>query len=87
MAGLYLWTMVCMQGKDVLRVAIFQDIREVEVEVYVELCVSGGGWFGGGGMYPIIGCLHLSALLISVEGRKGNLLVIWSALCCGCVAI
>ena len=35
MAGLCFWTILCMHGKDVLRVAIFQDTREVEVEVYV----------------------------------------------------
>ena len=47
--GLYFWIILCMQGRDVLRVAMFQDIREVEVEVYVGLRIYGGGWVGNGG--------------------------------------
>ena len=34
-----------------------------------------------------IGCLHLSALLINVVDKKGNLAVIWATLSCGCVAM
>ena len=78
--GLCLWIILCIQGKDVLRVAVFQDIMEVEVEVYVGLRICGGGWVGGGGggMYPVIGSLHLRAFSIRDGGRKGNLVVIWS---------
>ena len=36
-AGLCFWIIVCRQGSDVLRVAIFQDIREAGVEVYMGL--------------------------------------------------
>ena len=36
-ARLYFWIILYMQGRDVLRVAMFQDIREAEVEVYVGL--------------------------------------------------
>ena len=35
--GLYFWINLCIQGRDVLRVAMFQDIREAEVEMYVGL--------------------------------------------------
>ena len=48
-AGLCFWIIVCREGKDVLRLAIFQDIREARVEAHVGLWICGGGWSGGGG--------------------------------------
>ena len=36
-ARFYFWINLYIQGRDVLRVAMFQDIREAKVEVYVRL--------------------------------------------------
>ena len=36
-AGLYFWINLCIHGNDVLQVAMFQDRREAEVELYVGL--------------------------------------------------